>query len=121
MNLKVYQSVWNIHCHFKVIISRGNKYMKKSKFYTMIFDQKKHKTVAEAKEGWTDGIFNYYKEKNLWWAIEPRTGLGILQANTREETRKKANDLSLLAKIEEKVTDELIERFQNLVKEAESQ
>ena len=93
--------------------------MKKCKFYSLVMG-KQHKPIAKQWDGYTDIYFNYYKnEFGQWFAIEPSTGLSVVQANTRKEAQYKATMPTMFKKINEKITQEMIFNFKNLVLEAE--
>ena len=79
-----------------------------------------HEPVAKLWEGYTDTYFNYYKnEYGQWFAIEPSTGLSVAQANTRKETQYKATTPAMFKKINDEITQNMINRFYDLVMEAQ--
>lgn len=93
--------------------------MKKYTFYSLVLGNNK-KPVAKKWDGFTDGKYNYYKnEYNKWFAIEPTTGLSIINSrNTRKECVNAAHVPGMLEKVKEKITLDLQLRFNNLVSEA---
>ena len=65
--------------------------MKKCKFYSLV-NGTNNKPIAKRWEGYTDGIFNYYKnEYNTWYCIEPSTGLSIGNDRIRKNLYERVN------------------------------
>lgn len=93
--------------------------MKKCTFYSLIFERK---PVAKLHEGYTDGIFNYYRTKpnaGVWWAIEPSTGLGVATGTSRKQAATRATAPEKLKACGEKITPQMIQRFTELRQAAE--
>lgn len=65
--------------------------MKKIKFFTLM-KQKGH-YIAEQKDGWTDGTYNYYRPNQNadWYCILPDYGLSVTRGRTPNEARQKAD------------------------------
>lgn len=95
--------------------------MKKCKYYSiMMIDCK---IIAQAHDGYTDGIFNYHCTKynnhcGTWYAIEPTTGLSVTTGNTLKEARQKATAPEMFKAVHEKITEQMKKRFNDLVMEA---
>ena len=96
--------------------------MKKHTFYSLILGTN-HKPVAKKWDGFTDGKYNYYKnEYNKWYAIEPTTGLSVINSrNTRKECEAAANTPEMLQKVKDKITNDMQMRFDMLVTEAQAE
>ena len=97
--------------------------MKKIKFYSLV-NGENGKPIAKLWDGWTDIYFNYYCIKhnnrvNTWHAIEPSTGLSVATGNTLKEAKQRATAPETLRKINEKITQDMIQRFFELKTEAE--
>lgn len=93
--------------------------MKKCNFYSLVMGEQ-GQPVAKEWSGYTDIYFNYYKnEFGQWFAIEPSTGLSVTQANTRKEAQKRATAPEMLRKINDKINQEMIQRFFELKTEAQ--
>lgn len=92
--------------------------MKKHTFYSLVMGEH-GKPVAKEWNGFTDGIYNYYKnEYNKWFAIEPTTGLSVVYGrNTRKECANIAHVPGMLEKVKERITTDLQTRFNSLVTE----
>lgn len=93
--------------------------MKKHIFYSLIYSQEKGGAIAQKQDGYTDIYFNYYKFKNIWYAIEPSTGLSVATGNTRKEAQRKAMAPAMLRKINEHINQDKITTFQDLVTAAQ--
>lgn len=76
--------------------------MKKHEFYSMMYKDGKRQAVKQ--EGYTDGVYNYYKSFSTWWAICPAVGLSVATAPTRKEAAAQAH----------KLTAQVGERLQNM-------
>ena len=94
--------------------------MKKHTFYSL-FHGNNEKPIAKKWDGYTDGTYNYYKnEFGKWYAIEPTTGMSVINyRNTRKECSDAANVPELLEKVKKAITPELQMRFNNLVADLE--
>lgn len=94
--------------------------MKKHTFYSIVkFD----KIKAVKWSGYTDGTFNYYKDKfNKWHTIEPTTGLSTgYPHNTRQQAIEHAHGPEMMEKIKKAIKTDLQEQFEKLVKIAENE
>lgn len=96
--------------------------MKKHTFYSLVLGTN-FKPVAKKWDGFTDGQYNYYKnEYNKWFAIEPLTGLSVINSrNTRKECEQLANAPEMLQKVKEKITNDMQLRFNELVTDAQAE
>ena len=92
--------------------------MKKHSFYSLVLDNN-FKPVAKKWDGFTDGKYNYYKnEYNKWYAIEPTTGLSVINSrNTRKECEQLANAPETLEKVKNAITIDKINKFIEYVSE----
>lgn len=95
--------------------------MKHCKFYSLVMEKR---PVAKLQDGYTDGLFNYYCSKyntkrGIWYAIEPSTGLSVATATTRRDVARKATAPAMLKACNEKITQQMIQRFWELRQEAE--
>ena len=89
--------------------------MKKCTFYSLVMGEN-NKPIAKKWDGYTDNIFNYYKnEYNQWYAIEKSTGLSVGYDNTRKNLISKVTTNEHLQKVRDKITQDLIDRFTSLV------
>ena len=78
--------------------------MKKNTFYSFMFMDNKKQAVKH--EGYTDGTYNYYKSENYcntWYAVEPLTGLSVVNAPTRKEAAAQAHKLT--EKVKERISN----------------
>ena len=93
--------------------------MKKHTFYSLVLGTN-HKPIAKKWNGFTDGKYNYYKnEYNKWYAIEPTTGLSVINSrNTRKDCEQLANTPEMLEKVKDKITEEMQMRFDKCVTES---
>lgn len=94
--------------------------MKKHTFYSIVkFD----KIKAIKWTGWTDGTFNYYKDKfGKWYTIEPTTGLSTgYPHNTRQQASEHVHTPEMMEKIKTAIKTDLQERFNKLVQEAQAE
>jgi hypothetical protein len=71
--------------------------MKKTTFYSMVRED--GAAIAKPHQGYTDGIFNYYKKDSLWHAIHPANGLSICSGRTRKAAAERALDPVMLQRI----------------------
>ena len=97
--------------------------MKKCTFYSQVLNN--NKIVAQLQNGYSDGYFNYYchtynNGSKTWFAIEPSTGLSITTGNTRKEAQQKATTPEMFKRVNEKITQNMIQRFFELKIEAET-
>ena len=94
--------------------------MKKAYFYSMI--RKDNKTQAAPHNGYTDGLYYYYKSDSglTWYAIHPENGLSIATGATRKEAHEKATAPGMAERIAEalKQQPQAAEAFQRLKTEA---
>lgn len=92
--------------------------MKKCNFYSLIGQN--GKITVKPWEGYTDGIFNYYKnEYNTWYCIEPSTGLSIGSDRVRKNLYNRVNTPNMYKMVNEKITQEMIFRFKDKILEYE--
>jgi len=71
--------------------------MKKTTFYSMVREDGQN--IAKRQEGYTDGIFNYYKKGSSWFVIHPVNGLSICSDNTRKAAAERATAPAMLERI----------------------
>ena len=71
--------------------------MKKATFYSMVREDGQN--IAKRQEGYTDGIFNYYKNGSTWFVIHPANGLSICTDYTRKAAAERANAPRMLERI----------------------
>lgn len=95
--------------------------MKKHTFYILIMRHNKIQAIKQ--DGFTDGTYHYYKnEFKKWYAIEPTTGLSVINSrNTRKDCETAANAPEMLEKVKEKITKYMQIRFDKLVQEAQAE
>jgi hypothetical protein len=93
--------------------------MKKYTFYSLIYNGK-NGAMAKKWDGFTDGNYNYYKnEFSKWYAIEPTTGLSVINSrNTRKDCEVAANTPEMLENVQKRITKAMQDRFNKLVQEA---
>ena len=99
--------------------------MKNSKFYSLTASDT-GKPIATLQDGYYDEQYNLYfyctkynSKYGTWHAIDPATGLSVATGNTRKEAHKNATAPGMLKKINDKITQDMITRFNNLVMEAQ--
>ena len=65
--------------------------MKKIQFYSLM--KKDNTTTAVLHNGYTDGVYNYYKSDycGIWYAILPVNGIAFAQGYTRKEAAANAH------------------------------
>ena len=64
--------------------------MKKHQFFSMVRGANGKPTV-KMQNGFTDGEFNYYRERpSVWHCIDPKTGLSIAEGSTKEKAQQAA-------------------------------
>ena len=83
--------------------------MKKYTFYSLMY--KDNRTQAVEHEGYTDGVYNYYKNFSTWYAISPAVGLSVAMAPTRKEAATMAHKLTEKVKDKLKAMPDAVERF----------
>lgn len=68
---------------------------KKHGFYTLKMDEP-GKTRLEFQSGYTDGVYNYYRPagKKYWWAIDPDSGVGVVQDASRNIAKERAHNMA---------------------------
>ena len=92
--------------------------MKKFSFYT-----RKTGGIVERVNGWTDGVYNYYKNGDMWYCIVPEVGISCAHANSRKEAEEMGhseNVVSYLAAIMDRDGEKLKEKFNELIQAAEN-
>lgn len=101
-----------------IYILKEKRTMKKHTFYSLVLGTN-FKPVAKKWDGFTDGKYNYYKnEYKKWFAIEPLTGLSVINSrNTRKECEQAANTPEMLKKVKNAITLEKINEFIKYVSE----
>ena len=92
--------------------------MKKCKFYSIVMGDK-GKPIAKLQDGYQDEYWYYYHNNATWYAIEPSTGLSITTGYTRKEAQQKATAPEMFKKVNDKITQYMIQRFNELRIEAE--
>jgi hypothetical protein len=89
--------------------------MKKCKFYTLLHVKGKGAT-AVLKEGYTDGVYNYYtygeKPRDRWCAILPSCGLAVCHADTRKACVALAYSARIQKQINDIAPDEMVKNNQ---------
>ena len=90
--------------------------MKKHEFYSMMLKDNKKQAVKH--EGYTDGVYNYYKGASQWFAIVPAVGLSVCQAYTRKEAAAQAHKLTQKVKERLQAIPGAIEEFTRFRSEA---
>ena len=92
--------------------------MKKTNFYSMVREEGQN--IAKLHQGYTDGIFNYYKKGSLWHAIHPANGLSICSGHTRKAAAERALDPVMLQRIAAALErqEDTAERFAAAVEKA---
>ena len=92
--------------------------MKKCSFYT-----RKTGGIVERVNGWTDGVYNYFKNGDMWFCIVPEVGISCANANSRKaaaEMGHSVNVVSCLAAIMDRDGEKLREKFNELIQAAEN-
>ena len=92
--------------------------MKKCSFYT-----RKAGGIVERVNGWTDGVYNYYKNGDLWFCIVPDIGIAAVTGSSRKDVVAQVYDHDIVAKIAaimERDGEKLKEEFNNLIQAAEN-
>lgn len=88
----------------------------KKKFYTMHISQDKYKLVEH--KGYDDGEFLYYGLNGVWYAIDPLSGVAVINAESAKKARDKVHEPAIKRKlIEFKKTQkyqEYIQAFKEL-------
>ncbi len=86
---------------------------RKTKVYSRMFVRQENKQKVISHDGYSDNEYYYYKtiektfqiyqkEKTIWFAIDPMTGLGICNAESRKECYEFAHSLRISEALEEK-------------------
>lgn len=97
--------------------------MKKCSFYTRKIKSGIKDGIVERVNGWTDGVYNYYKNGDMWYCIVPEVGIAAATGNSRKDVVSQVYDHDIAAKIAtimERDGEELKEKFNSLVQEAEN-
>lgn len=97
--------------------------MKKCSFYTIKNKAGRKGGIVERVNGWTDGVYNYYKNGNQWFCIVPEVGLSAAMGHSREDVMLQAYSHDIadkIAAIMERDGEELKEKFNSLIQEAEN-
>lgn len=103
--------------------------MKKVKFYSLM--RRDGKPAAILHDGYTDGVYYYYKNNNycnIWYVIHPDTGLSLTYGVTRKEAAEKAYAPDMVENVKKVIAsrgeqmraafDKAIEETQNRIEEA---
>lgn len=91
--------------------------MKKCSFYT-----RKTKGI-ERVNGWTDGVYNYYKNGDVWFCVVPDIGISCAHANSRKEVAEMGHSVdtvSYIATIMDRDGEKLRGEFNSLIQKAEN-
>lgn len=97
--------------------------MKKCSFYTRKTKAGINGGIVERVSGWTDGVYNYYKNGDMWFCIVPDIGISCAYANSRKEAAEighSANTVSYIAATMDRDSEKLREKFNSLIQEAEN-
>lgn len=92
--------------------------MKKCSFYT-----RKTGGIVERVNGWTDGVYNYYKNGDMWFCIVPDIGIAAVTGSSRKDVVSQVYDHDIadkIATIMNKDGATLREKFNSLIQEAEN-
>lgn len=92
--------------------------MKKCSFYT-----RKAGGIVERVNGWTDGVYNYYKNLNLWYCIVLDVGIAAAVGYSRKDVMTQAYDHDIADKISsimDRDGEKLKEKFNELIQAAEN-
>ena len=97
--------------------------MEKCSFYT-----RKNKTgrtggIVERVNGWTDGVYNYYKNGNQWFAVVPEVGLSAAMGSSKKDVVAQVYSRDIVDKIAaimDRDGEKLKEKFNSLIQETEN-
>lgn len=80
----------------------------RSKVYTIRKDKGEQAPGVHRENGYTDGVFAYYKLGKCWWAVHPVYGLGICHGSSRQAAQKQAQErAAMIAAAESNPTDSM--------------
>ena len=91
--------------------------MKKCSFYT-----RKTKGI-ERVNGWTDGVYNYYRNGDMWYCIIPEVGIAAATSYSRKDVVSQVYDHDVadkIAAIMDRDGEKLKEKFKELIQAAEN-
>lgn len=91
--------------------------MKKCSFYT-----RKTKGI-ERVNGWTDGVYNYYRNGDMWFCIVPDIGIAAVTGYSKKDVVAQVYSRDIVDKIAaimDRDGEELKEKFSSLIQEAEN-
>ena len=92
--------------------------MKKCSFYT-----RKTGGIVERVNGWTDGVYNYYKNGDMWFCIIPKVGIAAATGYSRKDVVSQVYNHDIAAKIVaimDRDGEKLREKFNSLIQAAEN-
>ena len=73
--------------------------------------------------GWTDGVYNYYKNGDMWYCIVPEVGLSAAMGSSKKDVVAQVYDhdrADKIAAIMDRDGEKLKEEFNNLIQAAEN-
>ena len=97
--------------------------MKKCSFYTRKTKAGIKGGIVERVNGWTDGVYNYYKNGDLWFCIVPDIGIAAVTGYSRKDVMTQAYDHDIVDKISaimDRDGEKLKEKFNDLIQAAEN-
>ena len=97
--------------------------MKKCSFYTCKTKAGINGGIVERVNGWTDGVYNYYKNGDMWFCIIPEVGIAAVTGYSRKDVVSQAYDHDITAKIAAIMDRDgatLREKFNSLIQAAEN-
>lgn len=92
--------------------------MKKCSFYT-----RKTGGIVERVNGWTDGTYNYYRNGDMWFCIVPDIGIAAAMGSSKKDVVAQVYSRDIVDKIAaimDRDGEELKEKFNSLIQEAEN-
>lgn len=92
--------------------------MKHITFYTRCRDCKTGDLIKEV-QGYTDGVFFYWRQRSTWHAVEPSTGLSTCTGRTLKATIENASspgNINRVTAFLNRFGEQSIQRFTDLLK-----
>ena len=97
--------------------------MKKCSFYTRKAKAGIKDGIVERVNGWTDGVFNYYRNGDMWYCIIPEVGIAAVTGSSRKDVMYRVYDHDIASKVVAIMArdgEKLKEKFNKLIQAAEN-
>lgn len=89
------------------------------KVYTIRKDKGETGPSVHRENGYTDGVFSYYKLSKTWWAIHPVYGLAVCNASSRQAAQVEAQERAAMVASFEAKPDDKAKRYAAMITAAQ--